>query len=113
MLWKKKGTWFCKSVRRHLPLAAPMVAPQPLRRLGHQRPASIRRPAFKSFASPNRGPTSCRLVTGTVFPFTGIGIGIASAGFPAKVTSVVFFGLNTLQSNRKDEAKNGNLGGNF
>ena len=38
------------------------------------RSASIRRPTFRSAASLIRGPTSCRLVTGTVLSFTGIGI---------------------------------------
>jgi hypothetical protein len=47
-------------------------------RSGRER-ASTRRPAFRSSASLNRGPTSCRLVAGKISSFKGIGI--ATAGF--------------------------------
>ncbi len=60
--------------------------------------SSIRRPAFSSSASLFGGPISCRLVTGTGSCFSGIGI--ASAGFPAKLTATVFCRFNTLASKR-------------
>ena len=60
--------------------------------------ASIRRPASRRAASLNRGPTSCRLVTGTILSCTGIGI--ASAGFPAKFTATVFCMTSTRASKR-------------
>ena len=42
------------------------------------------------------GPTSCRLVTGILLSFTGIGI--ASAGFPARFTGTVFCMTKTRAS---------------
>src|SRR2546421_2460899 len=47
-------------------------------------------PAFKSCASANRGPTSCKLVTGTRNRWEA-GTGIARAGLPAKFTATVFW----------------------
>ena len=71
--------------------------------------ASTRRPALRSSASLKRGPTSCKLVTGIVLPFTGIGI--ASAGFPAKFTATVFCRPNTRASKMAILPMSGIVGG--
>ena len=71
--------------------------------------ASTRRPALRSSASLSRRPTSCKLVTGTALSFTGIGI--ASAGFPAKFTATVFCRFATRTSNRYVLPMSGIVGG--
>src|SRR5271166_6477336 len=73
-------------------------------------PASIRRPAFNSSASLNAAPTSCRLVTETLL--SGIGTGIARAGFPAKFTAAVFCRPKTCASKRAGPQKREIFGGN-
>src|SRR5215469_6503208 len=69
---------------------------------------STRRPAFRRAASLNRGPTSCRLVVGTILSFNVIGI--ANAGFPAKFTGAVFCTFSICSS---ETATVGMLGGSF